>query len=309
MSILTNSQLEIISSILWCTPEDIKVIKTDAGGMTNNNSIISVHDKKYFVRIPGKGSNELVDRRQEYNAYLYLHQVGLDTHTIFVGQDGLKITHYIENVRPANPKSTNDVRHCMNALRKIHEFNANCKIMPNVKYFSLTANIDKYRELAHIHAKLPREDYEEVYNNCLQVASWIESLNRECCLCHIDVNPDNMLFQGCSTDPMLIDWEYAGLQDPHLDIAMWAVYCNYDINDIDKLLNMYFQKKIDMETRYKIYGYCALAGLLWYNWCVYKQQLGINFGDYTTNQFMFAKKYSNIVLNRLKSDKHLDNKH
>ena len=40
-------------------------------------------------------------------------------------------------------------------------------------------------------------------------------------LTHIDAVPDNFLFTG--DEIRLIDWEYAGMQDVHVDIAMFAI--------------------------------------------------------------------------------------
>ena len=33
----------------------------------------------------------------------------------------------------------------------------------------------------------------------------------------------------------LIDWEYAAMQDPHLDIAMFAIYSMYNKKQIENL--------------------------------------------------------------------------
>lgn len=297
MFTFTKSQYELISSILWCLPEDIHICNDDAGGMTNSSVLIEVKSKKYIVRLPGKGSNELIDRVQEYRVYNFLHNLKYDNLTVFISPDGMKITKYIANPRNCDPNSSIDVMACMTKLRKFHEL----ELKPNVEYFSLTANIDKYRELAKIRSHAPCQKYEDVYNRCLQIAAWIERLPRKCCLCQIDANPDNAIFAGCSTTPTLIDWEYAGLQDPHLDIAMWATYCNYNEEQFDELLHCYFQADIDDLTRYKIYGYAALSGILWYNWCIYKQNCGVTYGDYTQHQFDYAKKYSTLVLNYLQN--------
>ena len=42
-------------------------------------------------------------------------------------------------------------------------------------------------------------------------------------LCHIDANLDNFLYDQ-NKKLYLIDWEYAAMQDPDLDIAMMAIY-------------------------------------------------------------------------------------
>ena len=66
------------------------------------------------------------------------------------------------------------------------------------------------------------------------------------------------------------------------------------------MINSYFDNKCDLETRMKIYAYIAMSGLLWSNWCEYKYHLGVEFGDYSLNQYRYGKEYSKIVLEYLK---------
>lgn len=34
-----------------------------------------------------------------------------------------------------------------------------------------------------------------------------------------------------------------------------------------------------------------MCGLLWSNWCEYKQMLGVEFGEYSLRQYRYAKEY------------------
>ena len=104
--------------------------------------------------------------------------------------------------------------------------------------------------------------------------------------------PDNFLLTG--DDIRLIDWEYAGEQDPHVDIAMFAIYALYDRTQIDALIDAYFPEGCPGETRLKIYCYVAACGLLWSNWCEYKRQLGVEFGEYSLRQYRYAKDFYRI---------------
>ena len=116
MSTFTKSQYELISSILWCLPEDIRVCDDAAGGMTNSSILIDVKSKKYIVRLPGKGSNELINRAQEYRVYNFLHNIKYDNLTVFISPDGMKITKYITNPRNCDPNKSTDVMACMTCL-------------------------------------------------------------------------------------------------------------------------------------------------------------------------------------------------
>lgn len=45
------------------------------------------------------------------------------------------------------------------------------------------------------------------------------------------------------------------------------------------------------KIRTKIYCYIAVCGLLWSNWCEYKRNLGVEFGEYSLRQYRYAKDY------------------
>ena len=69
--------------------------------------------------------------------------------------------------------------------------------------------------------------------------------------------------------------------------------------EIDRLIDWYFEGQCDGNTRLKIYCYVALGGLLWSNWCEYKRKLGVEFGEYSLRQYRYAKDYYKIVQQEL----------
>ena len=180
----------------------------------------------------------------------------------------------------------------MNLLRKFHqqEHKVDHK-------FDIWKQIEFYETLRN--APSAYKDFMMTKDNVLKLKPFIEKNISNWILCHIDANADNFLInkQG---KIFLIDWEYAGMQDPGLDIAMYAIYAGYNKEQFDKLIDIYYQNKCDETTRYKIYAYAAVGGLLWSNWCEYKQSLGLDFGEYSLSQYRYAKEYSKLVLNYLR---------
>lgn len=92
--------------------------------------------------------------------------------------------------------------------------------------------------------------------------SFVEKYKAEPVLSHIDSVYDNFLFTK-EGDIRLIDWEYAGMQDPHIDIAMFCIYAGYDRKQADALIDLYFEGKCEKMTRLKVYAYMAISGMLW----------------------------------------------
>lgn len=159
--------------------------------------------------------------------------------------------------------------------------------------FDLFGQIEYYESLWNGQPSVYR-DYKETKENVLKLKSYIDAQKKDWCLTHIDAVPDNFLITEKGI--RLIDWEYAGMQDPHLDIAMFAIYSLYQREEVEYLIDSYFQGECAWDVRLKIYCYIAVAGMLWSNWCEYKHQLGVEFGEYSLRQYRYAKEYYRLFI-------------
>ena len=295
---LKNDAIEIIEDILKVNKKDIHNIHTLKKGMTNRSFIFTVNNKRYIMRIPGEGTDKLIDRREEYDVYQRVKKEPYTETILYLNPDnGYKISEFLENTRNSDSNNVQDVKESMNVLRKFHSQNYQVD-----HTFDIWKQIDFYESLRK--AASAYRDYEEIKAEVLKLKPFIEDNIKKWSLCHIDANYDNFLINQ-NNNVFLIDWEYAGMQDPDLDIAMYAIYAGYTKEKIDQLINIYYENKVSENIRYKIYAYVAVGGLLWSNWCEYKQSLGLDFGEYSLAQYRYAKEYSKLVLNYLekKNDK------
>ena len=295
---LKNDAIEIIENILKVNKKDIHNIHTLKKGMTNRSFIFTVNNKRYIMRIPGEGTDKLIDRREEYDVYQRVKKEPYTETILYLNPDnGYKISEFLENTRNSDSNNVQDVKESMNVLRKFHSQNYQVD-----HTFDIWKQIDFYESLRKTASAY--RDYEEIKDRVLKLKPFIEDNVTKWSLCHIDANYDNFLIDK-NNNVFLIDWEYAGMQDPDLDIAMYAIYAGYTKEKIDQLINIYYENKVSENIRYKIYAYVAVGGLLWSNWCEYKQSLGLDFGEYSLAQYRYAKEYSKLVLNYLekKNDK------
>lgn len=295
---LKNDAIEIIEDILKVNKKDIHNIHTLKKGMTNRSFIFTVNNKRYIMRIPGEGTDKLIDRREEYDVYQRVKKEPYTETILYLNPDnGYKISEFLENTRNSDSNNVQDVKESMSVLRKFH--NQNYQVDHT---FDLWKQIDFYESLRKTASAY--RDYEEIKDWVLKLKPFIEDNVTKWSLCHIDANYDNFLIDQ-NNNVFLIDWEYAGMQDTDLDIAMYAIYAGYTKEKIDQLINIYYENKVSNNLRYKIYAYVAVGGLLWSNWCEYKQSLGLDFGEYSLAQYRYAKEYSKLVLNYLekKNDK------
>lgn len=287
---------ELISAIT--TAFDVKkdeIINITAlkKGLTNHSFLFSCRGKDYIMRIPGEGTDQLINREQELEVYNTINGKGIcDNVVYFNAKNGYKITKYLKGARVCNPNSINDVRGCMGHLHRFHEMNLKVG-----HEFDLFSHIDFYESLK---GGVPSryKDYTQTKDNILSLKTYVDAHVEKKVLTHIDAVPDNFLFTGNGLGGEkihLIDWEYAGMQDPHVDIAMFCIYSLYEKYQVDRLLRLYFIEGCPDETRLKIYCYIAICGLLWSNWCEYKHSLGVEFGEYSLCQYQYAIDYYRIV--------------
>lgn len=285
------------AKVLNAETEDIANIVVLKKGMTNRSFLFSCQGEKYIMRIPGEGTNHLIDRQKEEQVYRTILGKGLCDDVIYINaSNGYKITKFIENARVCDPFAKEDVIACMKKLRSFHEQKLTVE-----HEFDLFAQIQFYESLWQ-GRKSAYKDYKRTKENVWSLKTYIEDHVEEKVLTHIDAVPDNFLFVGQDQQRetvLLIDWEYAGMQDPHVDLAMFCIYSLYDRAHVEQLLQAYFPEGCSREIRIKVYCYIAACGLLWSNWCEYKRSLGVDFGEYSLRQYRYAKDYYRIVQEEL----------
>ncbi len=292
---LQTAIIDLIARELAVEAKEIFEIQVLKKGMTNRSFMFQVKGKRYIMRIPGEGTDELINRQQEAQVYDELASHHISDEIVYISPEkGYKITEYLENSRVCDPADLSDVTLCMAKLKKFHQLQLS---VPHT--FDLFEKIDFYEGLWDGQASIFK-DYATTKKKIFALKPLIDELPKDWCLTHIDAVPDNFLFTETG-EIRLIDWEYAGMQDPHLDVAMFAIYSLYEREQVEQLIEAYFTEGCNTATRMKIYAYIAIAGLLWSNWCEYKRFLGVEFGEYSLRQYRYAKEYAGLVKKMMES--------
>ena len=292
---LNSDILNIIAENLVCDLKDIVEITALKKGMTNRSFLFRCRDKRYIMRIPGEGTGELINRRQEAEVYKIVGKEQICDPICYISPDnGYKITEFLENARVCDAFNKEDVKECMHYLKQIHQ-----KDLQVQHEFNIFEKIEQYESFWKGEKSIYR-DYEQTKQKIYELKQYIDNQEKAYTLTHIDAVPDNFLFVNDRI--YLIDWEYAGMQDPHVDIAMFAIYAMYDRDRIEELIDDYFENVCPENVRTKIYCYIAVCGLLWSNWCEYKRICGVEFGEYSLKQYRYAKEYYEIAKRRMEHE-------
>lgn len=292
----------LIAESLGVDRESVSGLTPVKAGMTNRSFRFLYDGEAYIIRVPGEGTDHLIDRTGEAAVCALVRNTGICEDIVFTDPDtGVKITRFIRGARTCDPRNWEEVARCLDKLREFHAL-----ALRTDKEFDLFERLEFYESLwGGKPSQYP--DYCQTKRDVVNLKRYLDAQNCRRVLAHIDAVPDNFLLfrdAGGREQIRLIDWEYAGMQDPHVDVAMFCIYAMYDRPEVDRAIDLYFQGACPPETRTKIYCYIAVCGLLWSNWCEYKRDLGVEFGEYAARQYGYAKEYSRIVeeeLNRRRS--------
>lgn len=296
---LKSDAISVISDVFKCKDTDVVDINVLKKGMTNRSFLFSVKGEKYIMRIPGEGTDQLINRREEAKVFHTISGLGLCDDPVYINpENGYKITRFLDGVRVCDPDNVKDLKCAMEKLVCFHKMHLT---VPHT--FDIFQQIEFYETLWNGSPSMYR-DYKKTKEKVFSLKQFIEENRKDWCLTHIDAVPDNFLFYQTSEGEalQLTDWEYAGMQDPHIDIAMFCIYAMYNKRQIDRLITLYFQaagNECDNITKAKIYAYISACGLLWSNWCEFKARLGVEFGAYSLRQYRFAKDYYKYAMEEI----------
>ena len=295
-----NAAMELVAKVFQVPESEITDIRCLKAGMTNKSFLFCVKGKHYICRIPGPGTELLINRKQEKAVYDGVNGLGITEHIIyFDGETGYKISEYYEGAHNSDARDWENVSACMKLLHILHD--ANLKVDHR---FDVRERIEFYEKLCRSQVgnrggdAILFEDYKEVRGWMDELLNLLDGLKRPEALSHIDSVADNFLILPDGSI-RLIDWEYSGMCDPLIDVAMCAIYSYYDEEETQRLIQIYFGREADKEELFVIYAYMALGGFLWTLWAVYKSALGEEFGEYTLIMYRYAKKYYHKALTKL----------
>ncbi|MDR6121570.1 thiamine kinase-like enzyme/choline kinase/predicted transcriptional regulator [Bacillus sp. SLBN-46] len=263
--------------------EDIQEIRP-FGGMTNKNFKVTVNDKEYVLRIPGNGTEQMINRKEEKINSTLVSQLGIDTEiAYFNAETGVKIAELIPNAETLTGKTAKRQDYMMlttAVLRKLHESGVE---MAN--RFDVFETITKYEQLMEEAKGQPYEHYDEVRAQVMVLKDIYQAMNIMLKPCHNDLVPENLVKSG--TDKVyLIDWEYAGMNDPMWDVAAHSLECEFTPEDEELFLSLYLQQdEIPLDIQQRVLMNKIFQDFLWSIWTIIKEAKGDDFGQYGINRF------------------------
>lgn len=263
------------------------------GGMSNKNFRVNFANRSYVLRVPGNGSEGMVERaNEEFNA-IEACKLGVNPPIrYFNAVTGIKLADFVENAETLNAATIQ--RHDnMRKIAKIYQTVHNSHIRLKNE-FNIFYEIEKYDRLMANAGATMYEGWENFRPKVMELESYLNTLGVDLKPCHNDALYENFIKAPDGTI-YLIDWEYSGMNDPMADFAALFIEANFEKENEDYILDKYFEGEIPSEARKKILCYQILWDYLWAQWTVIKEAKGDDFGTYGRDRYDRAIKNLNRI--------------
>ncbi|HFD16381.1 MAG TPA: LPS biosynthesis choline kinase [Rhodospirillales bacterium] len=234
------------------------------GGLTNRVYRVDIDGERFCLRIPGKGTEDYIDRRVEATNARAAAEAGISPEMLYFDEaSGLMLTRFLDGVTTMTPERfasvEGAVERAARTLRRLHRSGRNFAF-----HFELFSMIDDYLGvIAKRGAALP-DGYHEVVAEAEAVREALAAHPAALAPCHCDPVCENFLDTG--ERMWIVDWEYSGMNDPMWDLGDLSVEASFTPEQDERLLNAYFGGPPEPFDRGRMVVYKAMCDLLWTLW-------------------------------------------
>jgi thiamine kinase-like enzyme len=257
------------------------------GGLTNR--VYRVGD--LCLRLPGAGTEEYIDRRNEAVAAREAARAGVSPEVLHADpMTGVMVTRFIAGTVTMSPEAFRSrpgaPARAGQALAKLHRSGA---VFPF--RFELFAMIEEYlRVLSTKDVVLP-EGYHAVVAEAEAIREVLAKHPAALAPCHCDPLCENFLDTG--ERMWIVDWEYSGMNDPMWDLGDLSVEGGFSQDQDEAMLTAYFGHEARPADRGRMVIYKAMCDLLWTLWGLIQLANGNpadDFRAYADNRFARCRR-------------------
>ena len=255
-----------IEKVLKLVFEDGKYKKIERlGGMTNHSyKITRYDDQEYLVRIPGDGTEKMINRLDERKSTELGCKLGIDSELLYFSDDGYKIMRFISDPQPMNKEVMSKKENILQAagiFKKLH----NCGEDTGVRF--------EVFEMANLYEKIIRDEGVIFYKDYDRVKETVMNIKREIdktgiaakVPCHNDSLIENWVISK-EGKLYLVDWEYSGMNEAMWDLSCLSIEADYTIDNDRELLNAYYGRPVTKEENIRFIAAKLYVDYLWTLW-------------------------------------------
>lgn len=234
------------------------------GGLTNRTYKVTLADGRvYIVRIPGEGTETLINRSHEKISTALACKLGIDAELLYFGETGEKVSAYIPGAVTMSPETmgeTVNLEKAAQILYKLHTCRENTGVPFEV--FDMAAS---YEKIIRDNQVPLYDDYDAVKFAVLSVKQRVDQQEIAPVPCHNDPLCENWVLDSDGR-MHLIDWEYAGMNDAMWDLADISIEASLSKQQESILLSVYFGREPNREEEARFQANKLYLDYLWALW-------------------------------------------
>lgn len=235
------------------------------GGMTNHSYKVTLESgEELLVRIPGEGTEEMIDRRDERKSTELGCSLGIDAPLYYFDDAGHKVMHFIHDPQPMNEEVMRRPENLRQAAEIFHRLHS-CGVDTGVRF--------EVFEMAALYEKIIREggvafyeDYEAVKQTVMDIKAQVDRNGPAPRVpCHNDSLMGNWVLDG-DGKLYLIDWEYSGMNEAMWDLSCLSIEAEYSPEHDEELLDAYYGRRATVEEKKRFAAAKLYVDYLWTLW-------------------------------------------
>jgi len=234
------------------------------GGLTNLVFRIEIAGERCVLRIPGKGTEEYIDREVEIHNARIAASAGVSAEVIYAdAASGVMLSRHIDGIVTMPPQAfaerEGSAARAGCAFRQMHDWPESFEFR-----FELFAMIDDYLKiLDERNAELP-DGYTDVVESAQPVRNALDLNPVALAPCHCDPLCENLLDNG--ERMWIVDWEYSGMNDPLWDLGDLSVEAGFTFEQDMEMMRAYCGREPSPGEFGRMVIYKAMCDLLWTLW-------------------------------------------
>lgn len=223
----------------WDDP-DLEVREL-AGGITNRNVLVAARGQRAVARLPGARTELLgIDRSNEVEAATRAASLGIGPGILgTLPVVGTSLIEYIDGFHLEGEPFVERLADVVGVLRRFHAG------PPLRASFPVHRVVERHARDAAAHGVVVPARFERLHVASRRIEEAMRQSPVPLVPCHNDLLPGNVLFErqrndGVAPRILLLDYEYAGMNDPSFDLGNLSVNCGLGSAGDEALLRAYY---------------------------------------------------------------------
>lgn len=206
------------------------------GGLTNTNYVARIDGVAAVVRVPGERTELLgIDRANEAEAAQRAADLGIGPAVLGeLPEVGTLITALVPGRHLDPTPFCARLADVVKLLRTFHDSG------PLRGAFPIHRVVEWHARDASSHGVVPPRSYGLLHQQSRRIEAAFAVNPLPAVPCHNDLLPGNVLFEHEGDRVWLLDFEYAGMNDPFFDLGNLSINCGLDAQGDEELLRSYF---------------------------------------------------------------------